>query len=105
MIQCAQFQENLFLWGKLVDCLENQTTVEATFSLNFRVSASASPNDFQFELLLIFSSIMLRDSHFGLKFPTLDLSPRDYFFFWKIMNSFLLRKLFRGPFFFFLMLR
>lgn len=74
--------------------------MEAKFSLNFRVSASASPNDFQFELLLIFSSITLRDSHFGLKFPTLDLSPRDYFFFWKIMNSFLLRKLFGGPFFF-----
>lgn len=74
--------------------------MEAKFSLNFRVSASASPNDFQFELLLIFSSIMLRDLHFGLKFPTLDLSPRDYFFFLENYEQFSSEKIVQRPFFF-----
>lgn len=72
---------------------------EAEFSLIFGIHAVVSQTGFQFELLLMFVSAMLRDLHFGLKFPTLDLGPRDfYFILWKMINSFLLRKWLRGLF-------
>lgn len=78
--------------------------VEAKLSMNFGISVFVSQNDFQFKLLLTITSVMLRNSHFGLKFPTLTLA-QVVIFFWKLMNGFLLRKLFGGPpplFFYFL---
>lgn len=79
--------------------------VEAKLSMNFGINDFVSQNDFQFKLLLTITFIMLRNSHFGLKFPKLTLA-QVIGFFWKLMNSFLLRKLFWDPPpFFFLMLR
>lgn len=74
--------------------------VEAKLSMNFGISVFVSQKEFQFKLLLTITSVMLRNSQFGLKFPTLTLAQMIIFL-WKLMNNFLLRKLFGGVIFFF----
>lgn len=56
--------------------------------MNFGINDFVSQNYFQFKLLLTITFIMLRNSHFGLKFPKLTLA-QVIGFFWKLMNSFL----------------
>lgn len=84
-----------------MDCgLNVRPMVEAEFSPHFGTSAAASQNVFQFEPLLIFASIVLRDLHFGLKFPILDLGPRDFFFFFlENDKQFSSQKIVQRPFF------
>lgn len=59
--------------------------------MNFEISVFVSQNIFQFKLLLTITSVMLRNSHFGLKMLTLATltSAQVIIFFWKLMNSFL----------------
>lgn len=48
--------------------------------MNFGISVFVSQKSFQFKLLLTITSIMLRNSHFALKFPTLTLAQMIIFF-------------------------
>lgn len=79
--------------------------VEAKLSMNFGINDFVSQNDFQFKLLLTITFIMLRNSHFGLKFPKLTLAQVIGFFL-ETDERFSSQKIvLRSPPFFFLMLR